>query len=172
MAHARRVLDPFCGRGTTNFAARLLGMRSVGIDSNPVAAAIAEGKMVATTASDIVAECSAILAVKPKSDPPEGQFWSLCYHPSTLNQLSYLRTALLNDCNSPERRALRALFVGPKEIMLDAIYGAPCKLRILTIRSAGLSTKGKRQADQFRRRMRKPIEELDFYIRLEEPFGE
>ena len=29
------VLDPFCGRGTTNFAARLLGLNSVGIDSSP-----------------------------------------------------------------------------------------------------------------------------------------
>jgi len=36
------VLDPFCGRGTTLFAARKLGMPSVGIDSNAVAAAIAQ----------------------------------------------------------------------------------------------------------------------------------
>src|SRR5205809_972792 len=33
------VLDPFCGRGTTNFAARLLGLPSVGLDSSPIAAA-------------------------------------------------------------------------------------------------------------------------------------
>ena len=38
--HGKRgdwVLDPFCGRGTTNFAARLLEMPSVGVDSSPVA---------------------------------------------------------------------------------------------------------------------------------------
>jgi hypothetical protein len=29
------VLDPFCGRGTTTFAARLLGLPSVSLDSNP-----------------------------------------------------------------------------------------------------------------------------------------
>jgi hypothetical protein len=29
------VLDPFCGRGSTLFAARLLGLPSVGLDSNP-----------------------------------------------------------------------------------------------------------------------------------------
>ena len=28
-----RVLDPFCGRGTTNFAARLLGLDTIGIDA-------------------------------------------------------------------------------------------------------------------------------------------
>jgi hypothetical protein len=27
------VLDPFCGRGTTNYAARLLGLPTIGIDS-------------------------------------------------------------------------------------------------------------------------------------------
>src|SRR5687767_1656889 len=27
------VLDPFCGRGTTNFAARLLGLPTVGLDT-------------------------------------------------------------------------------------------------------------------------------------------
>ena len=41
-----RVLDPFCGRGTTNYAARLCGLDSVGVDSSAVAAAIAAAKVV------------------------------------------------------------------------------------------------------------------------------
>jgi DNA modification methylase len=47
--HGRRgdwVIDPFCGRGTTNFAARLLEMPSVGVDSSPVAAALAKSAIV------------------------------------------------------------------------------------------------------------------------------
>ena len=40
------LIDPFCGRGTSNFAARLRGIPSVGIDSDPVAAAIARAKLV------------------------------------------------------------------------------------------------------------------------------
>ena len=46
--HGKRgdwVIDPFCGRGTTNFAARLLEMPSVGVDSSPVAAALAKAKL-------------------------------------------------------------------------------------------------------------------------------
>src|SRR6266850_7771505 len=56
------VIDPFCGRGSTNYAARLLGLPSVGVDSNPVAAAIAEGTMVATSAEDIEKSCMEILS--------------------------------------------------------------------------------------------------------------
>lgn len=43
------VLDPFCGRGTTNFAARLLGMNTVGFDTSPIAVAIASAKLLAHT---------------------------------------------------------------------------------------------------------------------------
>lgn len=42
-------LDPFCGRGTTLYAARLLGLPAVGIDINPVTAALAEAKLATAT---------------------------------------------------------------------------------------------------------------------------
>src|SRR5688572_16558324 len=48
------VLDPFCGRGTTNFAARLLGLSSVGIDSSPIAVAIAEAKLASATRDQVL----------------------------------------------------------------------------------------------------------------------
>jgi len=330
------VLDPFCGRGSTNYAARLLGLSSVGVDSNPVAAAIAEGKLVHVTAADVEAACVEILAGDAATVLPEGDFWSLCYHPRTLTDLCRLRSALLQDSSSPGRKALRALLLGvlhgprnkglpgylsnqmprtyaakpdyavrfwtknrlapvhvdvlelvrrkarhyfasipqavsfrvycedsrtlelermglrfsavvtsppyfgmrtyvpdqwlrnwflggpptttyrqpnqlshgsaadfaeqlaavftnvarackpgarmmirfggihdrkarPRDIMLDALHGVRSKLRILTVRSAGLSSRGKRQADQFQRALKAPIEELDFYVRLEEP---
>ncbi len=328
------VLDPFCGRGTTNFAARLLGLPSVGIDSNPVAAAITEGKMVPTTPERVGDVCEEILLTAPEVDLPRGEFWRLCFHPVTLSALCRLRAALILDCRSAERKALRALVLGllhgprtkgvpsylsnqmprtyaakpdyavrfwtreglqpelvdlaelvkrkarhyfgeapepvpfrvicgdsrtlsmadsgfkfsrvvtsppylgmrtyvpdqwlrywflggpaavtyrhadqfthtsaadfsrqlgsvwanvaraclpgakmvirfggihdrkanPKEVMLAALREADCELRLLTIRSAGLSSRGKRQADQFKRTLRKPIEELDFYVQVE-----
>jgi hypothetical protein len=330
------ILDPFCGRGSTNYAARLLGLPSVGIDSNPVAAAIAEGKMVATSTEAIGNACSDILASAAEVEPPEGEFWRLCYHDRTLSDLVRLRATLLQDCESPERKALRALVLGllhgpqtkgvpsylsnqmprtyaakpdyavrfwrkkglepeyvdlqdlvwrkatyyfastprytpfrvicgdsrdldlaalghrfslvitsppyfgmrtyvpdqwlrywflggppvatyrhndqmthhspdgfaaqlatvltnvtrsclpgaklvirfggihdrsasPREIMLTALRQTGCGLRLLTIRSAGSSLRGKRQADQFKRTLRMPMEEFDFHIRLENP---
>ncbi len=56
------VLDPFCGRGTTNYAARVLGFPTVGVDVNPIAAAIAQAKLVSATAEGVVNRCRAMLA--------------------------------------------------------------------------------------------------------------
>src|SRR5215211_4346599 len=50
-AHAQSnqwVLDPFCGRGTTNYASRLLGLSTIGIDSHPLAVALSQAKLATT----------------------------------------------------------------------------------------------------------------------------
>lgn len=107
-----RVLDPFCGRGTTNFAARLTGLYSVGIDTSPVAQAITAAKLVSPTAEAIEKELAAILAEAPQEIPPDGEFWRLAFYPSVLADLCRLRSALNADCCNPERVALRALILG------------------------------------------------------------
>lgn len=107
------VLDPFCGRGTTNFAARLVGLPSIGIDSNPVAVATASAKLVDVRASDVAALCRSILSeVDDPANIPNGRFWDLCYHPETLRQICILREELMKDCATEERIALRALLLG------------------------------------------------------------
>lgn len=107
------VIDPFCGRGTTNFAARLLGMPSVGVDSSPVAAALAKAKLASATPARVVASARAILATaKEPSRVPTGAFWKLAYHQSTLVDLCRLREALLDDCGSFTRVLLRAIVLG------------------------------------------------------------
>lgn len=107
-----RVLDPFCGRGTTNFAARLTNLYSVGIDISPVAQAITAAKLVSPTVEAIEKELAAILASAPLENEPEGEFWRLAFHPTVLADLCRLRAALSTDCRSPERVALRALILG------------------------------------------------------------
>ena len=107
------VLDPFCGRGSTNYAARLLGLPSLGIDANPVAAAIAEAKLVHTTPSAILRCAEEILDQnKGRAAVPKGDFWERCFHPQTLRQIGKIRAALLSDCRSDVRKALRALMLG------------------------------------------------------------
>jgi hypothetical protein len=117
------VLDPFCGRGTTNYAARVLGLPSIGVDSSPVAVAIAQAKLVNTTPQRIVASAERILsAANLDQAPPDGEFWQQAYRPEVLITLCRIRAELLRDCRSPARKALRA-------IVLGALHGPRTKCR-------------------------------------------
>ena len=107
------VLDPFCGRGTTNIAARLFGFSSVGIDSHPLAISLTKAKLVSTNPSTIVSVMEQILSGPDDgSEIPNGEFWELAFEESTLAVISKLRNALLKDCRSPARVALRAILLG------------------------------------------------------------
>jgi len=107
------VLDPFCGRGTTNYASRLLGHTSFGIDSSPVASALSQAKLANASADEIVREARAILG--GTSEPaaiPQGEFWDWAFYTETLYDLCRLREVLLSDCGSDVRKALRAIVIG------------------------------------------------------------
>ncbi len=107
------VLDPFCGRGTTLFAARLLGLPALGVDSSPVAAAASEAKLVNVSPDSVVGTARRVLEeVQVPRDVPEGEFWELAYHPEVLRDLCRLREGLLMNCESDERKALRAILLG------------------------------------------------------------
>jgi hypothetical protein len=107
------VLDPFCGRGTTNFAARILGLSSVGIDSSPIAIAATAAKLVnAVQPHEIIVEAKKILSSRRQHSIPAGRFWAVAYRPSVLTAICKLRAALLEDCRSDKRKALRGLVLG------------------------------------------------------------
>ena len=60
----------------------------------------------------------------------------------------------------------------PRDILWESFRLADCGWRITTVKSAGLASHGKRQAEQFLRRSsqstsRKPIAELDVYVQLD-----
>src|SRR5438552_274177 len=117
----RWVFDPFCGRGTTNFAARLKGLPSVGFDSSPVAAAIASAKLVNTTFERVVQCAELILNEAPDPvDLPTDIFWKWAFSTTTLVQLCRLREELMRDNGAAERQMLTA-------IVLGALHGPRCK---------------------------------------------
>lgn len=124
------VLDPFCGRGTTNFAARLIGLRSLGVDSSPVAAAITASKLATTTVDDILAEAHKILTEREAHHVPTSEFWKWAFHPTVLDALCRFREAFLEDCTSNARIALRGIVLGalhgPKQKTSPSYFSNQC----------------------------------------------
>lgn len=105
------VLDPFCGRGTTLYAARKLGLPAVGIDSNEVAAAIAAAKLVSVAPPSIVALAERLIESGPDPVLPEGEFWQWCFAPRVLDALCRLRSGLLGR-DGRTAAALRGVLLG------------------------------------------------------------
>lgn len=106
------VLDPFCGRGTTNFAARIVGLCSLGVDSSPVAAAITASKLATISVEEILAEARSILSERVARHIPSTEFWQWAFHPNVLDALCRFREAFLEDCTTDVRIALRGIILG------------------------------------------------------------
>lgn len=124
------VLDPFCGRGTTNFAARLVGLRSLGVDSSPVAAAITASKLIAASVDDILGEARRILPEHTARHIPDSEFWQWAFHPTVLDALCRFREAFLEDCTTDARIALRGIVLGalhgPKQKTFPSYFSNQC----------------------------------------------
>jgi hypothetical protein len=106
------ILDPFCGRGTTIYAARKLGFESYGIDASPIAASIARAKLSAASVEKVLELCTALIAV-PAKDVPEGEFFAKAFSPRTLAEVCSLREGLLASTDiDPATEILRAAALG------------------------------------------------------------
>lgn len=124
------VLDPFCGRGTTNYAARLTGLKSLGVDSSPVATAVTAAKLVSTTPTMILRTAREILAGREARWIPDGEFWWRAYDAGVLKSLCQLREALMEDCRSNARIALRGILLGalhgPRQKTFPSYFSNQC----------------------------------------------
>ncbi len=105
------VLDPFCGRGTTIYAARKLGLRAVGIDSNEVAVAIAAAKLVSVSPDSVVGLARELIEGTPAPKLPIGEFWRWSFAPGVLDSLCRLRAGLAT-LQSAKAAALRGVLLG------------------------------------------------------------
>lgn len=108
------VLDPFCGRGTTLYAARLLGLPASGVDISPVAAAVADAMLASASPEAVISTCGSLLKEAPEpTHVPKGKFWEYAYHPRTLRELCRVREALLSGGPlDSARRLLRLVLLG------------------------------------------------------------
>lgn len=107
------VLDPFCGRGTTLFAARNFGLNAWGIDSSPVAVAVAKAKL---ASCDVTAPLELAMRLIEETSPqeiPQTPFFRAAYHSRTLKDICALREALLHlNVESDASVILRAATLG------------------------------------------------------------
>ena len=90
------VMDPFCGRGTTLFAARKLAMPARGIDSSPIAVAIARAKLAAICAEKVLELARGYVASYADEEVPENAFFDAAFHPTVLKHLCAIRRGLLS----------------------------------------------------------------------------
>jgi hypothetical protein len=108
---ATRVLDPFCGRGTTLYASRLRGISATGIDTNPVAVALSAAKTHSSTPARVTRLARELITGNLDAPAPEGVFWDWCYNAKTLTELSQLRQGLQNRSGA-DAAVLRAIVLG------------------------------------------------------------
>lgn len=106
------LLDPFCGRGTSLYAGAIRGVETYGIDSSPVAVAIAKAKLARTSYGQVIKLAKQLVTETAWPSIPRREFWSYAYHPDTLRDLCRLRTGLLNFPESPTSVMLRAVVLG------------------------------------------------------------
>lgn len=106
------VVDPFCGRGTTIYAARRSGLRSYGFDVSPIAVAIAKAKLASSSSQAILSLGKRLIRREPH-DVPRSAFFRKAYSPETLRDLCSLREGLLRlRKETPESVLLRAAALG------------------------------------------------------------
>ncbi len=92
---------------------RLSGVATFGMDSSPIAVAIAQAKLCDTTPKQVQQAARHLLAANTEpSDIPRGNFWRRMYHVDVLCAVCTLREALLRDCRSDARTVLRAIIAG------------------------------------------------------------
>jgi DNA modification methylase len=107
------IVDPFCGRGTTNYAGRVLGLPSFGVDSSPVAVAISQAKLANASSEEILNAAKEIFSsIKKPKDIPYGEFWKRAYNSQVLEDLCRLREGLSHSHLSNAQKALRGIVLG------------------------------------------------------------
>jgi hypothetical protein len=92
------ILDPFSGRGTTVFESLLNGRRALGCDTNPVAICLSKAKADPPSLGVVMGRLSDLehAARRFTSRAPElgDEFFTLCFHGTTLRQVLFLRRKL------------------------------------------------------------------------------
>lgn len=114
---AGTVMDPFCGRGTSLYAARVLGLKARGIDSSKIAVAIAQAKLCNAKAEDALDAAREMLKGQRRVKVPETDFFRMAFNAATLADICTIRSALLR------KKSLSGSEVLLRAAMLGCLHG-------------------------------------------------
>lgn len=107
------VMDPFCGRGTTLFAARKLGLAARGIDSSPIAVAIARAKLAAVDTASVLELARRFMEEHHQAAVPDNRFFQAAFHHNVLRKVCAIREGLLQVARETDSTViLRAAMLG------------------------------------------------------------
>lgn len=96
------VLDPFCGRGTTLFSARKFGLSAWGIDSSPVAVAIAKAKLASCDIEAPLELAAELIADVEPADLPDTPF----FVPRITGRRSVIFAPCAKDCSDSKMKRM------------------------------------------------------------------
>lgn len=117
--HSPVVMDPFCGRGTTLFAARKLGLVARGIDTSPIAVAIAKAKLATVDVDGVIELARSFMARYHAVRLPDSDFFRHAFAPTVLQAICSIRRGLMRSARDTNdsvilRAAMLGCLHGPK----------------------------------------------------------
>ena len=125
-----RILDPFCGSGTSLVEAVLLGMNAFGTDINPLAVFLANTKLSSLTLDPVVLKKTARSVAFEAADPYCGsdqrrEYLESWFTPDVLDDIERLRSSLLVSGNESN-----VLFACASDLLREYSLQDPMDLRI------------------------------------------
>ena len=138
------LLDPFCGTGTIIYEAQTRGMRTIGVDNNPLACVIARGKTESVDTKSVFDRLSSAISDAQSQDDvsrmPDSS--AKYFHPDTADEIMRMVQVSTNFSS----------------YLLSALYGAICV--------AARACNGWLWTSTSIGRINEPLRKIDFYSTL------
>lgn len=150
------VYDPFMGSGTTNLAAKTMGIDSIGIEAHPFVYPIAKCKLNWNIDADKV--CKELNLIKKEidsSDIDENEIESIvssefpelvlkCYLPRTLYEILLIRNHIIGEQNEDVKLFMKVALISTlRDVSIAATgwpYIAPNKIKVTSFSKEGYKT--------------------------------